>query len=159
QGIADLAGGRRPTLVGAEQHVFLARGARGEADSVFELEAERYRSCRGDRAGGCAQPRCDPARRARAISRRWRRRARLGRRTGNRNVALTLKAVDSRESNLTRCTDDYWNMIHARLQASSSSIADDASSKDLWWLILVGVIGLLCSEVWMTRRMALTRGR
>ena len=25
-------------------------------------------------------------------------------------------------------------------------------ARDMWWLLMVGVIGLLCGEVWMTRR-------
>ncbi len=31
------------------------------------------------------------------------------------------------------------------------------TERDLWWLLLFGVIALLCSEVWMTRRIARSR--
>jgi hypothetical protein len=73
---------------------------------------------------------------------------------------------DLRESNLTRCGDDDWGMIRHRLRtvwksedAAHSSTPGDAGRKELWWLLLLAVLGLLCTEVWMTRRMALARGR
>lgn len=33
------------------------------------------------------------------------------------------------------------------------AVATSAQQQELWWLFLVGMIGLLCGEVWMTRRL------
>ena len=33
----------------------------------------------------------------------------------------------------------------------------ESRQTDLWWLLLVALLGLLCMEVWMTRRAALGR--
>ncbi len=79
----------------------------------------------------------------------------------------TLVPLDPRESNLTRCTVDDWRMVRGRLTAvwqaeatdSAADTNDEGRREDLWWLLLLAVVGLLCSEVWMTRRMALARGR
>ncbi|MSQ93381.1 MAG: VWA domain-containing protein [Gemmataceae bacterium] len=73
---------------------------------------------------------------------------------------------DLRESNLTRCTDLDWRKVRDRLPvvwnddgpAAPSIGSSDSRREELWWLLLLGVLGLLCSEVWMTRRMALARG-
>jgi hypothetical protein len=32
-----------------------------------------------------------------------------------------------------------------------------ARREELWWLVLLAVVGLLCGEVWMTRRLAAGR--
>ena len=32
-----------------------------------------------------------------------------------------------------------------------------AAEQEVWWCFLLGLIGLLCAEVWMTRRMAMNR--
>jgi hypothetical protein len=38
--------------------------------------------------------------------------------------------------------------------------ADGAGqTQEVWWMFLIGVIALLCGELWLTRRMALARGR
>jgi hypothetical protein len=74
---------------------------------------------------------------------------------------------DLRESNLTRCTADEWRKIQDRLpivwhteqSGAPSASPPEARREELWWLLLLGVLGLLCTEVWMTRRMALARGR
>jgi hypothetical protein len=74
---------------------------------------------------------------------------------------------DLRESNLTRCSADDWRKVQDRLPIEwheegtqqSSIVTQDAHREELWWLLLLGVLGLLCTEVWMTRRMALARGR
>jgi hypothetical protein len=72
---------------------------------------------------------------------------------------------DLRESDLTRCTADDWDNVRKRLAAAWIADADapsvaepDGHREELWWMLLVGVVGLLCVEVWMTRRMALARG-
>lgn len=74
---------------------------------------------------------------------------------------------DLAEATLTRCTADDWRTIRERLPIIWQSESTDAPTgspseprrEELWWLLLLAVLGLLCSEVWMTRRMALARGR
>ena len=74
---------------------------------------------------------------------------------------------DLRESNLTRCTEDDWRKVrerlpvawHADLEPTTSVMTQEGRRQELWWLLMLGVVGLLCSEVWMTRRMALARGQ
>ena len=74
---------------------------------------------------------------------------------------------DLREADLTRCSEDDWKKVRGRLPvvwqvdgAQDQSVAPQESQREeLWWLLLIGVIGLLCTEVWMTRRMVLARGR
>jgi len=71
---------------------------------------------------------------------------------------------DPEESNLARCTDKDWRRIRTRLpvdwygEAQRADGDEPAHREELWWLLLLGVVGLLCSEVWMTRRMAIARG-
>jgi hypothetical protein len=36
-------------------------------------------------------------------------------------------------------------------------LATELHTEELWWWLMLGVIGLLCAEVWMTRRVV--RGR
>ncbi len=74
---------------------------------------------------------------------------------------------DLRESDLTRCDDDDWRKVRERLPiAWQKEAADDgalatpeARREELWWLFLLAVLGLLCTEVWMTRRLVVARGR
>jgi hypothetical protein len=71
---------------------------------------------------------------------------------------------DPRESDLTPCSDDD----RARVQkyVPTLTYTDDRGAvvegllrspqpTELWWLVMLGVIGLLSAEVWMTRRRAL----
>jgi hypothetical protein len=82
---------------------------------------------------------------------------------GGQSIA-THSPRDLRESDLTRCSADDWRKVRDRLSSvwldeeTPTSAADDAHREELWWLLLAAVIGLLCVEVWMTRRMALVRG-
>jgi hypothetical protein len=74
---------------------------------------------------------------------------------------------DLGESDLTRCTEDDWRKVRDRLpiawQADAVQdgplAAPEARREELWWLFLLAVLGLLCMEVWMTRRLVLARGR
>lgn len=74
---------------------------------------------------------------------------------------------DLRESNLARCTDGDWRTIRECLpidwqMGSTETVsrsAPDATREELWWLLLLAVLGVLCVEVWMTRRMVMARGR
>lgn len=74
---------------------------------------------------------------------------------------------DLRESDLTRCSAEDWKKIRDRLRVvwakhedeNPSVTATEARREELWWLLLVIVVVFLCSEVWMTRRLAVARGR
>ena len=86
---------------------------------------------------------------------------------GSKNARSAAASPDLRESNLKRCTDDEWRKVREclpipwQLEAGQNSSITETSHRrqDLWWLLLLVVLGLLCMEVWMTRRMALARGR
>jgi hypothetical protein len=73
---------------------------------------------------------------------------------------------DLRESDLTRCSDADWRQVRERLPAAwqegaaptPTTESSESQRKELWWLFLIGVIGLLCCELWLTRRMAMARG-
>jgi hypothetical protein len=71
---------------------------------------------------------------------------------------------DLAESDLTRSSDEDWRWVQARLPiawqtASAPSSADaDTPRVEMWWMFLLTVLGLLCVEVWLTRRMVLGRG-
>ena len=69
---------------------------------------------------------------------------------------------DLGESADRRCTDDEWSRVLRLLPMPSTtgaSVESAAGRHDLWWLFLVAVIGLLCSEVYITRRLARARRR
>jgi hypothetical protein len=82
---------------------------------------------------------------------------------GNRSSAARMVPLDLRESNLTRCSDDDWRKVRERLPvhwySEPTLAATEAARQDLWWLLMLVVVGFLCLEVWMTRRLALARGR
>lgn len=73
---------------------------------------------------------------------------------------------DSRESDLTACTDQDHDKVRKHLPemtwvaptepGTPPTLVDD-TPQELWWWFLVGVILLLSGEVWMTRRIALSR--
>jgi hypothetical protein len=71
---------------------------------------------------------------------------------------------DLGESDLARCTDADWQKVRECLpvvwndESNQPSFLDDAERIEIWWLLLLGVLALLCVEVWMTRRLALARG-
>jgi hypothetical protein len=81
---------------------------------------------------------------------------------GGQSMA-TQSPRDLRESDLTRCSVDDWRKVRERLSSvwrdeeTPTLASDDTHREELWWLLLAAVIGLLCVEVWMTRRMALAR--
>jgi hypothetical protein len=72
---------------------------------------------------------------------------------------------DSGESDLTPCSDEdrarLAALVPVRYETEVRAVADvlagPAPSQDLWWLAMVGVMLLLCGEVWLTRRMAAGR--
>lgn len=48
----------------------------------------------------------------------------------------------------------YQNDVNAVVR----SVLNPDEKQYVWWLLLLGVIGLLCGEIWMTRRMVASRG-
>jgi hypothetical protein len=80
---------------------------------------------------------------------------------------------DGQESDLTPCSDEDrdrvtkvftppgrdQSLLHyadERGQILAAPESTDAE-QDVWWCFLLGLIGLLCAEVWMTRRMVMNR--
>jgi hypothetical protein len=70
---------------------------------------------------------------------------------------------DARESDLTPCTEEdrqkvaRWLPVIYGLENVKAEVPDVAKRQDLWWLFLLGVILLLCGEIWWTRRMVRRR--
>ena len=81
------------------------------------------------------------------------------------SVAYYVVQSDPRESDLTACTAEerdrvakvapvqYQNDHNAILAARNPG----EQRQDWWWVLLLGLVGLLCGEVWMTRRMLKAR--
>jgi hypothetical protein len=72
---------------------------------------------------------------------------------------------DAREADLTPCTPEDRDKV-ARLtgvryeegrEGLMRGLSEGLQRQDLWWLLLVGVVALLCLEVWMTRRLVMNR--
>ncbi len=72
---------------------------------------------------------------------------------------------DARESNLAPATEADRERVAKLIPMNYQATGTDAAvlanlgpeRQEFWWLLLVGVIVLLCSEVWMTRRMVKNR--
>jgi hypothetical protein len=74
--------------------------------------------------------------------------------------------ADPQESDLTPCSDEERRQVADLLSLrylQEARLPHDAEAagrtQEVWWVFLLGVIGLLCCELWLTRRMALARGR
>jgi hypothetical protein len=73
--------------------------------------------------------------------------------------------ADVEESNLSPCTAEDWAKIQDLIPMTyltdhdprNSPLAAELHTEELWWWLMLGVIGLLCAELWMTRR--IVRGR
>jgi hypothetical protein len=73
--------------------------------------------------------------------------------------------ADVEESNLSPCTTEDWAKIQDLIPMTyltdhdprNSPLAAELHTEELWWWLMLGVIGLLCAELWMTRR--IVRGR
>jgi hypothetical protein len=73
--------------------------------------------------------------------------------------------TDPRESDLTACTTEERDGVGRRLGLTYEDDRDsilgaaEASTQrqELWAYLLLGLIGLLCLEVWMTRRLVMSR--
>jgi hypothetical protein len=73
---------------------------------------------------------------------------------------------DDRESDLTPCQEADREKVKQLLPAGTVNYATETGQvvaelnksneqQELWWLLMLGVIALLCGEVWMTRRLAM----
>jgi hypothetical protein len=73
--------------------------------------------------------------------------------------------ADLEESNLAPCTADDWKAVQEYVpmtyltdqDARNSPLAAELHTEEFWWWLMLGVVGLLCAELWMTRR--IVRGR
>lgn len=73
---------------------------------------------------------------------------------------------DARESDLAAANDEDRTKVNSlipqmKYAASGEEVTDaltrGSATKELWFIAVIGVLGLLLSEVWMTRRMARSR--
>jgi hypothetical protein len=70
-----------------------------------------------------------------------------------------------RESELTPCDEAAWKAVRellpmnyvAERDAMRSPLAQELYRQELWWWFLLGVVLLLCGEIWMTRRLVKRR--
>ncbi len=84
----------------------------------------------------------------------------------NHRTVYYVVQSDHRESDLTPCTpedrDKVAKLLPMRyengLQEMMTSLAAPDQKQELWWWLMVGVIGLLFGEVWLTRRLVKGRG-
>jgi hypothetical protein len=73
--------------------------------------------------------------------------------------------ADVEESNLSPCTSEDWAKVQDLIAMTyltdedprNSPLAAELHTEEMWWWLMFGVIGLLCAELWMTRR--IVRGR
>jgi len=71
---------------------------------------------------------------------------------------------DPREADLTPCSAADRERVARLVPLTYASdparllLGDSLPRLELWWLLLAGVIALLCGEVWLTRRIVLKRG-
>lgn len=80
--------------------------------------------------------------------------------TPQQQTVFFVVPADPREADLTACTSEerekVGKLVGIEYEDDREAIlgaADGATSRqDLWWYLLVGLIALLCLEVWMTRR-------
>ncbi|MFO0878108.1 MAG: VWA domain-containing protein [Gemmataceae bacterium] len=85
--------------------------------------------------------------------------------TPDAGVVYYVVPSDPRESDLTPCSAEERAVVAQRLgivdETDRETILGSAESEtrrqEFWWILLVGLIGLLCLEVWMTRRLVLNR--
>jgi hypothetical protein len=77
-------------------------------------------------------------------------------------VYYVVRPRGNEESDLTPCSDEDRQRVaelvpgltyESRLEPLADSWVSEEHRQDLWWWLLLGLIVLLCAEVWMTRRM------
>jgi hypothetical protein len=85
--------------------------------------------------------------------------------SGQERAVYYVVPPDAREADLTPSTQEDREKV-AKLTSVRYEEGQDAllrglsegpQRQELWWLLLVGVIALLCMEVWMTRRLVKSR--
>jgi hypothetical protein len=83
---------------------------------------------------------------------------------GDGRTAFAVVPTDPRELDLTPCTDaerrrvaDLVPVRYADGLPQPDGRPEPNRMLDLWWLCLLGVLLLLCAELWLTRRLALAR--
>jgi hypothetical protein len=81
-------------------------------------------------------------------------------------VHYVVRPRRSDESDLTPATDEDRQHVAALFpgmkyqnerEALAAAWVSESHKQDIWWLLLLGLVALLCAEVWMTRR--IVRGR
>jgi hypothetical protein len=83
----------------------------------------------------------------------------------DRTAAYYVVQPDHRESDLTPASEDDRKRVASLVPLGyqnehrpvAEAMVQSSETQDLWWWLMVGVILLLCSEVWMTRRMVKRR--
>jgi len=81
-------------------------------------------------------------------------------RTEEKKTYFYTGQADVEESNLAPCTPEDWKNVEELIpmtyltdrDARNSPLAAELHTEELWWWLMLGVIGLLCAELWMTRR-------
>jgi hypothetical protein len=72
---------------------------------------------------------------------------------------------DPQESDLTPCGEGDRTKVAALvpvqfaedLDTVAAAMTGEGEELDVWWVLMIGVVALLCGEVWMTRRMVANR--
>jgi hypothetical protein len=85
--------------------------------------------------------------------------------TPNMQTIYYVVQPDARESDLTPCSEEdlakVAHIIPVKYENDSGSMMEAwvaaSHRQEIWWWVFLGVIGLLCSEIWMTRRMVRNR--
>jgi hypothetical protein len=85
--------------------------------------------------------------------------------TAQRKVYYTVRTDDPGEYDLTPSTAEERAEVARQIPLNYETdgdkllrtLADQAHTQELWWWFLVAVVGLLCCEVWMTRRIVRAR--
>jgi hypothetical protein len=85
--------------------------------------------------------------------------------TPENNTVYYVVQPDARESDLAPCTDEdrerVAKVLPVQYENDRGRMVDawvsEGHRQEFWWWLLQGVIGLLCFEVWMTRRLVKNR--
>jgi hypothetical protein len=81
-------------------------------------------------------------------------------------IPYVVRPQSAAESDLTPCSDEDRAKVAERVAGMryvndhaqlSAEWVRTAQRQELWWWLLLGVIALLCSEVWLTRRIVKRR--
>jgi hypothetical protein len=86
-------------------------------------------------------------------------------RTEDKRTLYYVVQSDSRESDLTPCDDGDREKVAKFVPLTyendrpkmTAALTASSERQELWWWFLIGMIALLCGEVWMTRRIVRNR--